>query len=235
MLTPPSDPDTALLHPKAQFSKAVQATQPRRDAGKDAAAALVAADKTASALDAEIEALLAQLTHALDSMQRAAPTASSSASAAAGGGSSSSAAEYTVQRSRQVAFDYAQDFRKSKNVLVANRQRAALLGDGRDRAALRPRTEMLLKEKDSIEASMRIADEAIESAQASRTSLAAQRDIFANVSNRMAAIAERLPLIGGLLGKISGARRKDMLVMACVITSCLVFTFLYIVYVKLGL
>jgi hypothetical protein len=111
---------------------------------------------------------------------------------------------------------------------------AALLGDGRDRAALRPRTEMLLKEKDSIEASMRIADEAIESAQASRTSLAAQRDIFANVSNRMAAIAERLPLIGGLLGKITGARRKDMLVMACVITSCLVFTFLYIVYVKLG-
>jgi hypothetical protein len=210
----------------------VQATQPRRDAGKDAAAALAAADKTASALDAEIEALLAQLSHALDAMQRAAPTAS--AAAGGGSGSSSSAAEYTVQRSRQVAFDYAQDFRKSKNVLVANRQRAALLGDGRDRAALRPRTEMLLKEKDSIEASMRIADEAIESAQASRTSLAAQRDIFANVSNRMAAIAERLPLIGGLLGKITGARRKDMLVMACVITSCLVFTFLYIVYVKLG-
>ncbi len=210
----------------------MQATQPRRDAGKDAAAALAAADKTASALDAEIEALLAQLSHALDAMQRAAPTAS--AAAGGGSGSSSSAAEYTVQRSRQVAFDYAQDFRKSKNVLVANRQRAALLGDGRDRAALRPRTEMLLKEKDSIEASMRIADEAIESAQASRTSLAAQRDIFANVSNRMAAIAERLPLIGGLLGKITGARRKDMLVMACVITSCLVFTFLYIVYVKLG-
>ena len=109
-----------------------------------------------------------------------------------------------------------------------------MFGDASGRGTTRTRTEHLLKEQSSIETSMRIADEMIESAQASRQSLATQRDLFGNVTNRMATMAEKLPLIGSLVGRIQGARRKDMLVMACVITACIILMFLYVVYVRFG-
>jgi Golgi SNAP receptor complex protein 1 len=121
----------------------------------------------------------------------------------------------------------------SQATLQTNRQRADLLGDSRS-SALRPRTETLLQEQSSIETSLRLADEMLESAQSSRLSLAHQRDLFANVSNRMATMAEKLPLIGSLVGRITGAKRKDALVMACVISSCIILMFLYVVYVKFG-
>ncbi len=43
----------------------------------------------------------------------------------------------------------------------------------------------------------------------------------------MLALGEKLPLIGGLVSKIKGSKFKDMIVMAAVISTCLILMFLY--------
>ena len=99
---------------------------------------------------------------------------------------------------------------------------------------------MLLKEKSSIESSIRTADESLEyifwisihlfisQASAVRQSLLNQREIFNRVGNNVSTLLAKFPVLNNLLGNIKNARRKDMIIIGLVISACIILILLYV-------
>jgi hypothetical protein len=100
--------ETQLNAQLALFAKACQGTSRLRDPSKDFAAAASVADQSASELEPQIQTLLNQYNAAIDAMSRALPASNPA------GSPSSTGADHTIQRCRQIAAEYLQDFRKSK-------------------------------------------------------------------------------------------------------------------------
>ena len=94
-------------------------------------------------------------------------------------------------------------------------------------SSLRPRTDLLLKEKESIESSIRAADESYDEAQTTRQSLLNQKEILARVGNNMSTMFAKLPVVNNLIGGIKNLQMKDMFVIAGVISVCLILIILY--------
>ena len=146
---------------------------------------------------------------------------------------------YTLQRYRAILHDYTAEFKKTKETINSARQRAELLlpsssspssaNDsllGNDR--LRPRTDLLLREKNSLHNSLRITDEIILQATESRDSLHQQGQMFGLIRGRVNSLRTKFPVVNNLIGRIERQRKKDVIVMASVIATCICFTVIYI-------
>ena len=94
--------------------------------------------------------------------------------------------------------------------------------------SLRPRTEVLLREKDKLHSSIRVTDDLIQQAAEAKENLHMQAATFQLIQNKIKLLVQRFPVVNRLMGKISTTKQKDMIVMACVIASLLIFTVFYV-------
>jgi golgi SNAP receptor complex member 1 len=140
--------------------------------------------------------------------------------------------EAVVQRARELIRDSMHQLRLQKNQLETSLNRGALLGSKSSDSSLRPRAEALLREKASLHASIDMTSSLIGQVSSTHDNLRDQRRVFGSISNKLAALDDRFPQIGQLIHSISASKKRDTIVMGCVISSCLIFTVFYIMYKK---
>ena len=67
-------------------------------------------------------------------------------------------------------------------------------------------------------------------AAAARESLFSQGSVFAGVRGKLTTLGTTFPVVGKLMSRINVSKQRDMIVLACVIATCMFFTFIYILY-----
>ncbi|GBF90540.1 hypothetical protein Rsub_03536 [Raphidocelis subcapitata] len=186
-----------------------------------AAAAPPGAEAMADARAAEIQALLRRLANVNEEM-----------GGVVGGGVMGDARGHTLTRHQDVLQEYMQEFRRLEASMGAARDRADLLGAGEGAPLLGVQvhnaTGALLRERTQLSGTTGHVDDMLAQAQSVTRSLLEQRRLFDGAGDKLAAVGERFPVIGGLLGAIQRKKNKDTLVLSGVIAGC---TFLLILYV----
>lgn len=173
----------------------------------------------------EIEQLITKLTGTNDMM----------CELSEGGKLHGSALIHTIQRHREILQDYNREFRKVRANIHQHMEREDLIGSvRRDIDAYKNasgvnnrRTEMYLKEHEHLRNSDRLADEAIEMAMATKENIGQQRTMFRGITARMNNLANRFPGINSLVQKINLRKRRDSVILACVISACVILILLY--------
>lgn len=142
--------------------------------------------------------------------------------------SPSTALYHTLQRHNAILHDYTQEFNRTKNTIVAQRQREELLGGARrDRggatgSGLNRRTELYLKEHEHIRSTDRLTEDAISIAIATKENLSHQRSMFGGITSKVGDVTSRFPLINSVVQKINLRKRRDSLILGGVIAVCIV-------------
>jgi Golgi SNAP receptor complex protein 1 len=94
-------------------------------------------------------------------------------------------------------------------------------------SGMRPRAEILLREKNALHSSLQLTDDTIEQALNARNRLNNQTTMFGQISGKIKDVGGRFPQVNNLITRIQRSKQRDMLVMACVIASCMCFTIFY--------
>ena len=81
----------------------------------------------------------------------------------------------------------------------------------------------LMRERASILNSEREMDAVLGQAMATRDTLARQRDMFGGISDKMRSVAERIPVVQELMGKIKTHKNRDKIVLGVTIGGCMFF------------
>jgi len=68
----------------------------------------------------------------------------------------------------------------------------------------------------------------LSAATSARDSLHAQSALFQGVRGKLSTIGTTFPVVGKLMGRINVSKQRDMIVLACVIATCMFFTFVYV-------
>lgn len=186
-----------------------EAIQRRGNATRDAQAA--------EEMTVDMESRLSKLQTVIDAM-------SSSISA-----NSAPALSHTLTRHSEILHDYNQEFRKTRSSITSTREHAELLGGGE-----RPRVissgggaglEALYSERASISAATSGADTAIATGLNLKEDLDRQRAMFASMVERMETMSEGLPAVNRLIGQIRRKRKRDVFLIAALVSVMLFITF----------
>jgi len=170
-------------------------------------------------LDSEVKGILQKLSELIDQMIRCNST-----------GLSDVNAQHTLQRYRNIFYESNQEYNRIRNVITTI-QREELLGDPDHRmegGVVRARTDLLMREKGSLQNSLRLADEAIDQVIDTRTSLEFQQSKFATIKGKLGDLSARFPRVSNVIGSIQRHKQRDMIVLSIVIAACLALTLLYI-------
>ena len=81
----------------------------------------------------------------------------------------------------------------------------------------------LMRERASIMNSEREMDAVLGQAIATRDTLARQREMFGGISDKLRSVAERLPVVQELMGRIKTRKNRDKIVLGITIGGCLFF------------
>lgn len=174
----------------------------------------------AEQMTADIEAMLSRLHTVVESM-----TASLHAS-------SSPALTHTLQRHSEIMHDYNQEFRKTRGSISSLREHAELmagahadLGKARSGSVPGTGTESLYAERASLAGANSGADTAIATGLSLKEDLERQRAMFASMVERMETMSEGMPAVNRLIGQIRRKKKRDVFIMAAVVSSLLFITF----------
>ncbi|XP_020896841.1 Golgi SNAP receptor complex member 1 [Exaiptasia diaphana] len=182
-------------------------------------------DRMFETMSIEIEQLLSKLTEVNDLMAE-------NASGLHALGQSNAAQLHTLQRHRDILQDYSHEFSKTKANIQTYKDRKDLLGSvQRDinayKSGLNRRSDLYLKENEHIRNSDRLADEAIGIALATKENLQGQRGILQGVTGRLTNVTQKFPGLNNLMQKINFRKRRDTIILACVIAGCTIMLLLY--------
>lgn len=174
---------------------------------------------------ADIDATLQQLRDVNDAMSR-----HHAAGGAPVGGTASTM--QLLQRHREILTDFSLEYSKLKANLQKSDERQRLLESARDdishhydvRASS---SDMLLRERNAIHNSERMADDVLSHAEATKMALNAQREVFGGVGSKLQSLASVSPQINSIIAAIQGKRKRDRTILGLVIGIC---TSLFIVY-----
>ncbi|KAF9650530.1 V-snare-domain-containing protein [Thelephora ganbajun] len=135
-----------------------------------------------------------------------------------------------IQRHRDVHQDNVREFRRTKaSVKQALDQMNLLSGVRNDIDAHKSSAaDMLLAERGRIDSSHQMTDEILEQAYETRADFARQRTTIAGINTRMAGVLSTMPGINNLLGMIKSRRRRDSIIVGCLIGVCFVLLLSYI-------
>ncbi|KAL7408787.1 28 kda golgi snare protein [Mrakia frigida] len=141
---------------------------------------------------------------------------------------------HAVQRHREVLGDYKRDFLQTRTNVQHALNSQNLLGSVRKdinafKAARSTTADALLNERSTIDSSHRMTDEVLEQAYATRSDFAQQRSSLQNINSRMGSTLNTLPGMNTLLGLIQSKRRKDTIILGCVIGTLTVLFLMYVV------
>ncbi|KAG1668118.1 hypothetical protein FOA52_003905 [Chlamydomonas sp. UWO 241] len=143
-------------------------------------------------------------------------------------------------RHRDILTDYTQEFRRLNSSLSAARDRVALLagaGDGSGGSShvsvnMGSSTQGLLRERAAVTSSTSAIDEVLSTAQAVSSNLMQQRQLFDSIGDRLLSVGARFPVVNSVLNAIRRKKSKDTIVLSAVITGCVLFTIVYIMFVR---
>jgi len=135
-----------------------------------------------------------------------------------------------IQRHRDVQQDNIREFRRTKaSVKQAFDQLNLLSGVRNDIDAHKSSAaDMLLAERGRIDSSHHMTDEILEQAYETRADFGRQRTTITGINTRMSGVLSTMPGINNLLGMIKSRRRRDTIIIGCLIGVCLVFLLSYI-------
>ena len=88
-------------------------------------------------------------------------------------------------------------------------------------------TDALLRERNAIAGSARLADDAIGQATAMRESLLNQRGVFDGMGGKLMQLSAVAPQMNALIGKIGIRKKRDKLILGAVIGVCTTLLLLY--------
>ncbi|KAI9033807.1 hypothetical protein CLU79DRAFT_725528 [Phycomyces nitens] len=182
------------------------------------------ADNSKMSQELEIEALLTKLQSVISAMTEfldrpsATPTTPSMV--------------HLLDRHRDILYDTTKEFRKVKSQLKAARDKADLMNQVRDEirssnAGNTDNADYYLTERNRVESSHRMTDSIIEQAYATRQDISRQGRTIHQVNSRVGGIIGRLPGINNIISRINTRRKRDTLIMAGVISCCIIFITLY--------
>lgn len=176
----------------------------------------------------EIEGLIEQLTNINDDMNDVAGAQSSASWA------NNPAIQHTLRRHREILRDYGSEYRRARDNVDQVLQRELLLSSSNESTrnpSVNNRArgyDMYLKENDHINACDRLLDEQIEMAMSTKENVARQGINLRGISTRLHQITKKYPAINNLMQKIKTKKQKNTLILAGVISSCLIFTIFWI-------
>jgi len=135
-----------------------------------------------------------------------------------------------IQRHRDVHQDNIREFRRTKaSVKQALDQINLLSGVRNDIDAHKSSAaDMLLTERGRIDSSHQMTDEILEQAYETRADFSRQRTTITGINSRMAGVLSTMPGISNILGMIKSRRRRDSIIVGCLIGVCLVLLLSYI-------
>ncbi|KAI0778718.1 V-snare-domain-containing protein [Trametes elegans] len=135
-----------------------------------------------------------------------------------------------IQRHREVYLDYARELRRTKgNVKAALDQANLLSGVRNDIDAYKSlAADSLLAERGHIDSSHRMTDDMLAQAYETRAEFGRQRTTISGINSRMQGVLGSMPGINNLLSMIKTRRRRDAVIVGCVIGLCIVLLFMYI-------
>jgi len=178
-------------------------------------------------LSAELEQLLKRLGQVNESMGRF----------LASSNNISLSQSHALERHQEILSDYIQEFRKSKAAFRSWMEKMDLLETNSNRGGIPPpspqlssQEDMLWKERNSLAASERGADMAINQGLAVREDLVRQRQIFANMVTRMEHVSEKLPRLNRLIGHIRRRKRRDLIVLCSVVALLMLLTLFWRIF-----
>ncbi|KAL5533877.1 hypothetical protein ACEPAG_337 [Sanghuangporus baumii] len=130
-----------------------------------------------------------------------------------------------IQRHREVLNDYERDSTRTKANVKAALDRANLLSGVRNDidAYKSSAAEALLSERGHIDSSHRMADDILGQAYETRAEIARQGGSLGGISTRMTGVLSTMPGISNLLSMIKKRRRRDSIILGCLIGFCVLF------------
>uniref|UniRef100_A0A915C3L1 Golgi SNAP receptor complex member 1 n=2 Tax=Parascaris univalens TaxID=6257 RepID=A0A915C3L1_PARUN len=188
-------------------------------------------EKVFNSLSAELEEMIVKLVHINDEMsehigqhQRSSP--------ASGVWASNPALQHTLRRHREILRDYSTEFKRSRDNVQNQLQRESLLRGGSDDASclnnrLKP-SDFLLKEQEHIASCDRLLDEQISIAMSAKEHTYTQRMTLRGISKKVTSLAKKYPIVNSVVQKIQKKKRKDTVIFAVVVSTCLILILLYL-------
>ncbi|KAI0734389.1 V-snare-domain-containing protein [Fomitopsis betulina] len=172
-------------------------------------------------MEAEVEELLEKLQEINDQLSRLAEDTDNPPS---------QSMLRAIQRHREVYQDYARELRRTKtNVQAALDQANLLSGVRNDIDAYKSSAaDPLLAERGHIDSSHRMTDDILAQAYETRAEFGRQRLTISGINARMQGVLSTIPGINGVIGMIKSRRRRDSVIVGCVIGLCTVLLFMYI-------
>lgn len=134
-----------------------------------------------------------------------------------------------IQRHREVYQDYSKEFRRTKtNVQHALDQANLLSGVRNDIDAYKSSAaDSLLAERDHINSSHRMTDDMLAQAYETRADFGRQRTTLSGIQTRMTGVINTIPGINNLLSMIKTRRRRDAIIIGCIIGLCIILLLTY--------
>ncbi|XP_029651056.1 Golgi SNAP receptor complex member 1 isoform X5 [Octopus sinensis] len=174
----------------------------------------------------ELEQLMAKLTEVNDLLAEYTQNFSLS--------SPSATLLHTLQRHRDILQNYSREFQKTKANITALKERDDLLGSVhrdinayKNSSGLNRRTDLYLKEHEHIRNSERLVDEQISVAMATKENLYVQKNMLMSITQTMNSFANRFPAINSLMQRVNIRKRRDSIILASVISGCIILMILY--------
>jgi len=139
---------------------------------------------------------------------------------------------HAVQRHRDILQDYMRDFAQTRTNAKSALDRANLLTNVRNdidayKAARSSATDSLLAERGRIDSSHRMTDDILEQAYETRAEFSRQRTTLGSINVRMGQVLESFPGINNVISMISSRRRRDSIIIGCVIGFGIIFLLNY--------
>ncbi|WVR08079.1 hypothetical protein IAU60_005125 [Kwoniella sp. DSM 27419] len=139
----------------------------------------------------------------------------------------SASMQHAVQRHRDNLDDYRRDYLRTRSGVEQSIRRSNLLGSVRKdindyKSSLPSQTDALLQDRSRIDSSHRMIDDTLSQAYATREDFAQQRSLLASIDSRMGGVLSQMPGINSLITMIRTRRRRDSIIMGCVVGSCVI-------------
>ncbi|WWC95790.1 hypothetical protein V866_002656 [Kwoniella sp. B9012] len=169
-------------------------------------------------VEEEIEELLGKLEQAIDDLSTLINSPSQPPSASM---------LHAAQRHRDNLDDYRRDFLRTRGNVEQSIRRSNLLGSVRKdindyKSATNSQTDALLQDRSRIDSSHRMMDDTLNQAYATREDFAQQRSLLASIDSRMGGVLSQMPGINSLITAIRTRRRRDTLIIGCVVGFCMI-------------
>ncbi|WWC92774.1 uncharacterized protein L201_007733 [Kwoniella dendrophila CBS 6074] len=169
-------------------------------------------------VEEEIEELLGKLEQAIDDLSTLINSPSQPPSASM---------QHAAQRHRDNLDDYRRDFIRTRGNVEQTIRRSNLLGSVRKdindyKKATDSQTDALLQDRSRIDSSHRMIDDTLNQAYATREDFAQQRGLLSSIDSRMGGVLSQMPGINSLITAIRTRRRRDTLILGCVVGFCVI-------------